>query len=161
MKRYADQISFHHPFIHSSFVFTAAATITTAVATAAITASISAAVVCVLVVAKIVAHLLSILHFGLHQSDPFQQYRPIVAVLFACPYLYEISDNICDPWLGSFPVPGTDPESVSQRLDRFIPRKSAIAVQLSVSVSGVKVCAIDDEVRHSNFQQLQILMEIC
>ncbi|VDN85191.1 unnamed protein product [Brugia pahangi] len=54
----------------------------------------------------------------------------------------------CDPWLGSFPVPGIDPESVSQRLDRFIPRKPPIAVQLSISVYGVKVCAVDDEVFH-------------
>ncbi|CAG9536688.1 unnamed protein product [Cercopithifilaria johnstoni] len=56
---------------------------------------------------------------------------------------FSLSWNV--EWLGSFPVPGTDPESVSQRLDRFIPRKPAIAVQLSISVSGVKVCAIDGE----------------
>ncbi|VDK78214.1 unnamed protein product [Litomosoides sigmodontis] len=48
-------------------------------------------------------------------------------------------------WLGSFPVPGTDLETVSQRLDRFTPRKSTIPVQLSISVFGVKVCAVDDE----------------
>ncbi|VDN02241.1 unnamed protein product [Thelazia callipaeda] len=47
-------------------------------------------------------------------------------------------------WLGSFSVSGTDPETVSQRLDRFKPQKPAIAVQLSVSVSSVKVCPIDN-----------------
>ncbi|VDM13444.1 unnamed protein product [Wuchereria bancrofti] len=59
---------------------------------------------------------------------------------------FSLSWNV--EWLGSFPVPGIDPESVSQRLDRFIPRKPAIAVQLSISVYGVKVCAVDDEVFH-------------
>ncbi|VIO94858.1 Uncharacterized protein BM_BM6058 [Brugia malayi] len=56
---------------------------------------------------------------------------------------FSLSWNV--EWLGSFPVPGIDPESVSQRLDRFIPRKPPIAVQLSISVYGVKVCAVDDE----------------
>lgn len=48
-------------------------------------------------------------------------------------------------WLCSFPVPGTDPELVSQRLDRFILRKPTIPVQLSISVSGVKVCAVNEK----------------
>ncbi|KAM3718467.1 EGFR adapter protein [Dirofilaria immitis] len=58
---------------------------------------------------------------------------------------FSLSWNV--EWLGSFPVPGTDAESISQRLDRFIPRKSAIAVQLSISASGVKVSTTinDDE----------------
>ncbi|VDM38297.1 unnamed protein product [Toxocara canis] len=49
-------------------------------------------------------------------------------------------------WLGSFPVSGTDPDTVSLRLDRFTPKTLPIAVQLSVSVIGVKVCALDDKV---------------
>ncbi|KHN84827.1 SH2 domain-containing protein 5 [Toxocara canis] len=48
-------------------------------------------------------------------------------------------------WLGSFPVSGTDPDTVSLRLDRFTPKTLPIAVQLSVSVIGVKVCALDDK----------------
>ncbi|VDK24348.1 unnamed protein product [Anisakis simplex] len=50
-----------------------------------------------------------------------------------------------EKWIGSFPVSGTDPDTVSLRLDRFAPQLPPIPVQLSVSVIGVKVCANDDD----------------
>uniref|UniRef100_A0A9J2PBE5 PID domain-containing protein n=1 Tax=Ascaris lumbricoides TaxID=6252 RepID=A0A9J2PBE5_ASCLU len=57
-------------------------------------------------------------------------------------------------WLGSFPVSGTDPDTVSLRLDRFIPKAPPVAVQLSVSVVGVKVCTLEDKaISFLNFQQ--------
>ncbi|VDN23462.1 unnamed protein product [Gongylonema pulchrum] len=77
---------------------------------------------------------------------------PVSALLFltfsktAAPLMrpaFALSWNV--EWLGSFPVAGTDEDSVARRLDRFVPSQEPVAVQLFVSVSGVKVCASNDE----------------
>ncbi|VDN59092.1 unnamed protein product [Dracunculus medinensis] len=58
-------------------------------------------------------------------------------------------------WLGSFPVSGTDPETISRRLDRFSATSEPINVQFSVSLNGVRVC--DPQLNVSFFDASNIL----